>query len=492
MPEVNRLSKQALAIRSHPLTVLTYLYRFLFLLIIPLMRGFLSALAGDLISWLHGAWLDILVVSLIVTLSYQKWNSFKYYMDRSGLYFTSGIFFRHETFIPMEHICTLSTLRPFWFQPLRVVKLRVDTIARNSKKADVELYIRDIDAERIMSLRRQPSLEAGGVLREYRPGVLNVIFLSLFTSNSFLGMIFISTFISQAGQLVGRELSGLLLSTFEEIARQIAFGLPPVAAGAALALFLGWLAAFTVNLLQTKNLCTRRTADTLHVEGGVLAKKEYSLRIQDLSFVDIRQSMLTRLFRLYSVYINAIGFGKDKSDVSAIVPFSAKYKAFSRLQLLLPEHMPVKRFIKPGPGAILKFILLPLWPCLLIPAAALLISRQLPNWRILIQFMGLMLSFPAYWFLTVRIMDFFSSGISRTGDYFTLYYSKSFYLHTVVFACDKIAMVHIRQSFLQRRSGKCDLFVSSRAESRTRHHIRGVDQGACIELFGLGDDGAGG
>ncbi|MEM1486093.1 PH domain-containing protein [Oscillospiraceae bacterium PP1C4] len=477
------MRKCSSAVRTHPFTIATYLYRFLFLLIIPVTRGFLSALEGDVISWLRGAWLDLTVIALILMIAYLKWHFSKYYVDNHRLYFTSGILFKREVQIPMQRICLLCALRPFWLRPFRVVKLRVDTIARNLKKTDLQIYIREADAKRIMALRTAPNAGADGGLHEYRPGMLNVVFLSLFTSNSFIGILFIATFISQAGNLVGQELSSLLISTFEEIAQKVAFGLPPIAASIALALLVGWLAAFLINLLQTKNLCTRRIADALHVEGGVLVQKEYSLRAQDISFVDMRQSLLTRLLRLYSIFINAVGFGKDKSDITAIIPFSVKRKTLSRLGLLLPEFTPLDRTLKPKAADILKFILDPLYPCVLIPAAAVVLSHRFPSWKALIQFAGFMMSVPALWFMGVRLVDFFSSGVSRAGEFFTLRYSKWFYLHTVVISYEKITQINIRQSIFQRHSNKCDLIISSRAEGRTTHHLRSLDRDACIKLF---------
>ncbi len=93
----------------------------------------------------------------------------------------------------------------------------------------------------------------------------------------------VSTFVSQAGKVLGEELSLLLRHTLEETARKIAFGLPPIAAAAALFLFIGWFAAFLVNLLQTKDLLTARTAHTLRVCGGALTHKRYSLRLSEIS-----------------------------------------------------------------------------------------------------------------------------------------------------------------------------------------------------------------
>lgn len=488
--------------RTHPISIIFYLYRFLYLLVIPLIRGIAVAFRGGLLDWLSGAWLDLIILALIFTLAHQKWLRFKYDLDNSMLYYTFGIFVHQQGVIPLARVCTLATQQHFWLRPLRVVKVRVDTIVGSKGQADLELYLHKAEAERFLLLHRRSAQDAGEpVIAEARPRLSELLFLSLFTSNSLIGIVFISTFISQAGQLFGRYLADLLTYYFGELARHLTNGLaplmaiftiifqiPPIATGIALVLLGGWLIAFTLNLLQTKNLHVRRTPCSLLVSGGLLTKKEYSIPIGQIQFIDVRQSLLTRLIKLYSVFLNATGMDKERSDISAIIPFSTKSRCHKQLTELLPEYSPTPRILKPNAGAIMKFIIMPLWPCVLIPLATLLGMRLLPMWEGIIRFCGLMLTLPSLWWLGVRLLDFLSSGISRAGDYFTLRYSELYYLHTVVFTADKISMVNIRQSILQRGDAKCDLVVSTRAEGSSTHHIRNLGWDDTVALFGAADD----
>lgn len=487
--------------RTHPIAIFFYLYRFLYLLLFPLLRGVVSVLTGGLLDWLAGAWMDILIILLMVGLAVLKWSIFQYSFNKNGLNYTEGIFFRQEGFIPMKRICTLSTQQPFWMVPLKIKKLRVDTLALSPNKADLILYLSSAAADQIMALRRRPSLKypgknGGSVKAECRPRLLDIVFLSLFTSNSFIGILFISAFISQSGKILGNHLSEFLISVLSNLARQLtgglaplsalltfAFRLPPIATGIAMVLLGGWLIAFLLTLLQTQKLHTSRTKNALHIKGGVLVRKEYSIYMRDLSFIDVRQSLMTRCFRLYSVFLSAIGTGKERSDISALIPFSSRKRCEAQLRLLLPEYVLTPRMLRPNGGAIMKFLIDPLWPCILVPVLTFLGSWLLPMWGELIRFAGLMLSFPAFWFLGVRLMDFLSSGLSRSGDYYTMRYSNLYYLHTVVFSREHIALVNVRQSILQRGDNKCDLVVSTRSEGSNTHHIRNLDWDPTLALF---------
>lgn len=482
--------------RTHPIAIYLYIYRFLYLLLIPLMRGLVAALTGGLLRWLSGAWIDLLILCLILLLAYQKWNHFQYHMDKSGIYYTTGIFYQQKIYIPMERICTLSTQQPLWMRPLHLVRLRIDTLARKPDKADLSMYLRRAEADRFMELRRQPVALRGDIEARCKPRTLDIVFLSIFTSNSFIGILLTATFISQAGKILGQDLYALLTDLLHKIAAglellsalfTLAFRLPPIAMGLAAVLLGGWFVAFLLTLLQTKDLTTARTKDTLYITGGIITKKEYSVNFSDICFIDIRQSLLTRFLRLYSVFLNAIGTGKERSDIRAIVPFSTRRRCDTQLQLLLPEYRSTPRMLKPNAGAIMKFLIDPLLPCLLIPLGTLLILHLLPAWESFFRFAGIMLSLPAYWFLGVRLLDYFSSGISKSGNYFTIRYSQSYYLHTVVFSKDNIALIQIRQSILQRPDAKCDLKVFTRSEGRSIHHVRNLSWDKTAALFDAED-----
>lgn len=471
--------------RTHPLSILIFLYRFLFLLILPLLRGFLSALNGNLKEWFTGVWIDVLVLFALIVISTLKWALFQYYMDKDTIELTYGIIFRHKITLPMRSVTTLSSLSSIWLRPFWISKVRIDTAARGTRKADFSFYVRRSEAHRIMRLRQEPKQLQDSCVCRYRPPIWSIVLLSVFTSNTLPGIIMVATFVSQAGKLLGQELSMLLRHTFEETARKIAFGLPPIAAAAALFLFIGWFAAFLMNLLQTKGLEIVRTAHRLQVSGGVLTQKRYSLHVQDISFIDIRQSLITRTLRLFSVYLNAIGFGKEQQDIAAIIPFSIKSRVLSRLSLLLPEFIPTKRTIKPARGAFLKFLLLPAIVLVSIPIAAAYGMRLFPIWADIIRFVGFMAALPALWFFGVRLVDLLSSGASKQREYYTMRYSNGFYLHTVIVAWEKITVIDIRQSIFQRFSNKCDAVILTRAEGRRHHILRTLHLDDCLRMFEL-------
>lgn len=470
--------------RMHKINIIGGLSHFLYLLIIPMVRGFVLALrGGGITAWLAGAWFDVLVIVSIILLGFFRWYLTLYVYNEDGITISKGVFVKKQSFIPKSQVYCLSVVSPFYLKPFRAVKLRADTPAGSFRQADFILTVTKDEAWRMMGIRIHDETDSSFVVREYKPKNIHILALSLLTSNSFAGIVFLTTFISQSGQLLGEEFSNRIYGTFEKITRIMAFGIPPAAAFLAYLLLAGWAMNFLANLVRHKNFLVRRDCTSLYIRSGIFTNRKYDLYKKSLCFVDIRQSVLTKILGIYSIFIYAIGYGKDKSDVSVLVPASTKKELESSLELLLPEFKQSKRQLKPNMGAIFKFIIEPFWPCSLIPLATLFIGYKLPSWAQLIYFLGFMASVPSYWFLMVRLIDFFTSGISREGDVYTLRYSKGYYLHTVILPKEKITVVNVRQSILQKGDDKCDLVVYCYSELIKRHHCKNLDRKAVLELF---------
>lgn len=471
--------------RAHPIMVVEHLWRFVYLLLIPLARGVFAGLQNGLSGWLAGAWLDILVLLAILSLALSRWYFLTYEHRTDGIYLCSGLFWRSKSYIPQRQIDTLAITYPFYLKPFRAVRLRADTKAGGFERADVKLTLALRDAEALFEERETRFTGACYITREYRPRGTHIAALSAILSNSFAGVIFFSTFISQTGSLLGEEFENRIFGTFESFTKMMAFGLPPAAAAIAYLMLFGWLYTFLQNLIRHKNFCARRGAGSLEISGGLFTNRKYSVAVNAINYVDIRQSVLTKLLGLYSVFLHAVGYGKAEDDVSALIPASRPDDLSYHLGLLLPEFSPTKRQAKPNFGALFRFINDAFWPCLLLPVATFVLWRLFPSWGDFIRWVGFMSCLPAFLFLTVRLIDFGSSGIGRSGGNYTLRYSSGFYLHTVIMPRNKVATITLRQSIFQKMDNKCDVLIFSISEKSSRHHIRNIDKTMAIQVLDI-------
>ena len=481
---------------AHPVMILEFLWRFLFLLILPLARGFVSSLSGGFYLWLQGAWFDLLVVTAIVGLAFCQWFFFRFRLvelegEGRGLMLVRGILHRQVSLIPVSRICTMSTTASFYLRPVAGVRLRADTLA-GGKTPDLSFTVTKRQAEKIINCRFTDKYNNKYMKRSYQPRQIYIVALSAVLSNSLAGVVLLSVLISNLGKILGQEFERRILGTVELLTNLLAFGLPPVAAALGWVLVAGWLLAFFRNLVRHARFTVTRHRDQLFIESGIFTKRKYSVYLNAVNYLDIRQSVFTKVLGLYSVFVHAVGYGKQQEDISAILPAASKRELRRQLRLLLPAYKPADRrrcTIRPNRGAVMKFMTEPLWACILPPAAGWLLTWLFPSWQELIWFVVLMGEIPAVWFFIIRFMDYLTSGLhydSGSGMY-TLRYSSGFYLHTVVIPKEKIVQLELRQSILQKLDGRCDVFFYTEDEGVHRHHLRNLDRSDMIKKCGFED-----
>lgn len=458
---------------AHPLTIVTNLGRVLYLIIIPVLRGVWGVLRGDYTTWAGGAWIDLTILAVMLFAAVLRWYVLTYRYSAAGLYVTKGLFQRRKTCIPWERVTTVSVVLPFFLRPLRAARLHADTLGGGWRGADFTVLLRPRVARQILR-QVNDAPDAGGF--NYTPGTRSILALSLLTSNSFVGIVFIATFISQSGKLLGNRFSIMLLGTVEELIRALAFGIPPAAAMLAYLLLAGWLVAFWMTFVRYKNMFISRKEGQLSIRGGLFTHREYAIHTGGINFIDVRQTVLTKALRLKSLYISAVGYGKQRDDISCIVPTETHPVFSSCCEHLFPAFKTRANDLAPPRRGVLRFIASPLTLCLLIPAVMFVFLYLFPAWTTFTLFVGLMLMVPCLFFLAVRVMDFATSGFSAADGQMTMRYSKGFYLHTVTIPCHKVALYELRQSPIQRISGSCDLFVRTYAESRYVHRCRNLNR----------------
>ncbi len=476
---------------THPFAILQMIWRFFPLLIFPLARGFISALSGGSVAlWLDGAWKDMIIIAAIFSLGIGEWWRLRYNWDEKGLTVYRGIFLCRRLFISVDKIITMSLTRPFYLRPLGAARLRVDTWAGGKKNMDVSLFLPVKEASEIFSKRCGAGKSEQSDVREYRPKTISVILLAAILSNSIAGVLFLASFISETGSLLGREFSKRITDTFEWLTRIIAWGIPPATVALAYLIILGWLFTFIRNFINRKNFTVCRAGDQLQIKCGIITLHNYSVRLEEINYVDIRQTLITKALGLYSAFISAVGYEREKEGVCAIVPANFKDRLAQKLSWLLPEFAESSRQIRPNFGAILRFLCDPMIPTIIIPIAGSLLTHLFPGWGDFIHSLVIMALFPCAWFITVRIFDFFTSGIGRKGDTFTLRYSQGWNLHTIIVPQNRIAQVVFRQSPIQAFDRRCDVLVYTLSEGHTCHHIRNLDVAQVMEIFSCNETNA--
>ena len=481
----------------HPLFIIRNLWQYLFLLLIPMFRMLYSLIVNsfswihgfhleiNLSAWLKGVWMDAAVAMLILSLGVLQWLCFAIEVSKDGILIRKGIFRREVRFIPVSRCHCILTMEPFHLKIFKALEVRVDTPGGGTKQADLSLLIGRSNCIQMLNILRYRSTISGfSQPTVYSPKSRYVFILAMITSNSFAGLILISTFITQVGNILGQQFSEMIYGTFENVARTLAFGIPPAAFALACVLLFGYLFAFVASLSRHANFHVVRWKDILQVKAGLITKRRYSLQVEKIAYLDIRRSLLTFVLGVYSVFISTVGYGKFRDDVSALIPCVRKKQLEKNMSLLLPEYHLSQRSLCPNRvRSIFRYTWRSAALLVLLQAGRLVLCGFFPSWQELIRWVCLMASFPMVWLLAVKVIDLNTAGISYKDGCYTLRYSKGFSLHQVVIRPERIAKIKRVQSIFQRRTGRCDLYIYSYSEGTNVHHIRDLKKEDAEKLF---------
>ena len=86
-------------LHEHPIKILRYTAKNLWLLIFPLLRSahFFPFSAKEVAAWLHGAWFDLLICVLILTYGAIRWYFCGFMYNTEVIRRQSGILLKRET-----------------------------------------------------------------------------------------------------------------------------------------------------------------------------------------------------------------------------------------------------------------------------------------------------------------------------------------------------------------------------------------------------------
>ena len=466
--------------RQHPIAIIHYTYRYLFLLLVPLLRGlrYIRTPQG-LYLWLKGTWIDVLAVLVLVLLPLVAWGRHSYSLTDRGFIIRRGIFLRTTSFIPRHSIATLSVERPFYLRPLRAVRIAIDTDAGSSVRADFSLTVSEKCAREILNERRQGVHE---IMHTFRPRWYDVALLSLLMSDSFSGIVLLATTFQQTGRLLGEGFNDRVLGNLETVAGYMTV-IPTTAAILALVLIVGWCIAAIRNLLRHLPFCVTRARGTLTIRTGVLVRRDYSCRTDAINFVDYRQSVFSKFLRLHLVFINCIGYGKGKNAMPVLIPASPVKSSEEEVKQLLPEFRRHTVTLKAAPFSVYRYVFYPLWATVLLYPVSHIVQGWLPEWQELIYYLTFMAYIPCLWQMLVKIIDRCTAGIAHADGFYTLRFSRFYTFHTIMVPEDKVVAYDLKQTIFQKIVHNCDVLVYTYNEGRRYHRIRNLSMAKARAVF---------
>jgi len=460
---------------EHPLKILKYSAKNIWLLIFPLLRG-IRAYHLDvnrLYEWFRGSWFDILIILIILLFGYIKWRFSTISVSSYCITHCQGIILKVRTDIPIKNISSVTVEHPFHLRIFRAVKFYADTRSGTTASNDMFLLLQRKTVDDIME--KVPSVSRHNSIKySHKPGLHLIFLFSALFSSSFSGIIYIAAFFLQGGEIAKDIILTSIDIISEETSKFIISKLPPVIWGIIVFLLITWGISFTVNLIRYSGFSIRHDSDIIEIKSGYLTKRKFNIFMKKINYIDIRQNVIMKLFRVMSINISCSGYGLNTKSLPILVPLITKRMLNENLSDIVHARFSVSKQYKPKITSFWQYI----WGSVIISLSILpvtsLVTYFFPPFHELAVFATVMAEIPALWSLIVNLTALFTSGITFNDGYIQINYSKRFTFHTAITEPEKVAKFCIRQSPFQRIFKKCTVSIYFGSEISVKHTVKAI------------------
>lgn len=449
----------------HPVTIWGYLSRFSFLLLLPAVQILLSRPKG----WILFS--NLIGLFLVVSLAVFQYLACGYRIGERELTYKSGILLRKSRLIPTQSfLSAIVRLTP----PLSLfgaAQLYLDTPAGSKRNADI-----------VMALSKKGLLNLWDTMTAqskliYHASNTRILLMAASWSNPASGLLLAAVLLNHAGRLVGQELTERLYATVNQSYMLVTLGIPPATAFLGYLLAAGWAVAFLNQFLHYANfsigtvptvtdtpIIINSEDDAITTTRGYFVKNRQLLSRNAICAISVRQTLVMRIFKLYSAYLHTFGSGKEKGDRSLLFAAINKHELRQNLAALFHTNPlstdDTQNQAHPSKSAFIGFLFAPVF--LLIGALSLIVVLYwvYPEFAPLVFF-----SFPPIlWQFAIHYFAWHSSKLCVKKDTIIASGYSRLTLYTACIPHQQLQRISVQQNFIQRFSGQCTLQLCTGAE----------------------------
>lgn len=198
------------------------------------------------------------------------------------------------------------------------------------------------------------------------------------------------------------------------------------------------------NLFKLYDFKAKRVNDKVYISYGLFTTKKYTIPVDKINAVIIKQPTLARIFKKYTVEIVNVGMVEEQSDVPVLLLMSDKEELEDRLKILLPElNIKVKEENQPKEAIIPISIQFVLWSLVLVIPTIIFLQEYLLA-KVLV-----LLSIAIFIVLSI-ILAYKTRKLGVSED--SIYITKGiFFKRTVIIKISKIQLLELTNSVLTKK-----------------------------------------
>lgn len=452
--------------RAHPLMILSRMKPFLFVLVLPFVRGLLQYLTDREITGILG--IELTLFSVILLFSVLSWRAFRLTVFEDSISIRSGIIFVKRATIKMSSLSSVQSEQNPFDMIFRSVTYSINTEAGRRNKSDYRFKLRLKDSRELSTL-----LYGDKSYEKVKFSALRVAILAATTSSAFSGMIIGVPIINKAGDLLGIALYDMLFDEITNVSKRFTALFPPIVNTVSLILLLGYGISFVYSFLKYINFKLFLGDNKLEIRSGFFTRTRISFRKSAVNNVRIEQTPFMRLVKRYAMKVSVGGYGDSKSESAVIMPCGKKGEIKESFWAYFPFLVPKGKKVMSPKTAFTKsrFLFLPGVYLLLITALSITLALIFDDFSKLILFVTALTLAVNLYFAHISLKEC-KFGKVVLGDTIFAHSTKNLRITELYCPKENVGEIKIHRFFTDFPQKTCRIRITVRSESADSIRVR--------------------
>lgn len=454
--------------RAHPLMILSFIKPFLFILLIPLLRGIIQYIQNGEVTQILG--IESTLFALITIFGVLRWRAFRLICDSKTVTVKTGVIFVRQAVIPVTGLSSVQSEQTPIDYVAGSVTFRINTEAGSRARTDYSFKLSRKDSHEVSNLLY--GKKSGEPVR-FSP--IKIALLAAATSSAFTGMLVGVPILNNAAKLLGLGFEELF-AEITNISNKFETYFPPIVNTATLILLFGYVISFIYSFLRYLNFRLFLDDNRIEVRSGFFVKLRTSFKKASVNNVKIEQTFLMLILRRFAMKVNVGGYGEAKSESQVLVPSGRYSEIRSQFSDYFPFLKPNGKIIRSNKGLIHKNRYL-FWAeifSLLLVAASIICSHIFQEFSRFILFVTFVLGCVIFYYAYLCLAEY-SRGMVRFGD--TVYASGKKRLRRCQLYCpkDRVGEIKLIRFPPDLYFKTCKVKITVRSETADNIQLRHLD-----------------
>lgn len=455
--------------KAHPLMILTYMKPFLFVLVLPFIRGLVQYFNDREVTSILG--IELFLFGVITAYAILSHAAFRLVLRENTVMIRSGIVFVRRATINITSLSSVQSERGPIDAVFKSVTYNINTEAGRRNKSDFRFKLHLRDSKEISSILYGEDI---GAKLNFSP--LKIAILAATTSSAFSGLIIGVPIINKIGDLLGLAIYDMLFDEINNVSNKFQTFFPPIVNVITLVFLLAYSISFVYSFLKYVNFRLYLGENKLEIRSGFITRTRTAFKKSSVNDVRIDQTALMMLIRRFAMKVSIGGYGDNKSESEVIIPSGTLSEIRKSFSIYFPflESKGNKLKSKQDIFNKSRFLVMPSVYLIGVITVAIILAKVFTDFEKLILFMSAILLIIVFYYAHISLCESRYSKLIL-GDNICIQSTKG--LRTSRLYCPKenIGEIKITRFFTDFPQNTCRVRLTVRSESADSIRVRMFD-----------------